>query len=154
MKLGMRSSLSKTQIENVCGECDEQIPPLSRVCPYCLVDDTFSSDIQEFETPIHMLNTMRGCMDEYLASSLPTLLTLDTNLDREAVATFECVRDVVMLTFGKKRDVVDAVSVMEDLLYERMEYRRRLYRRKRIVALSTIIIAVTTLIFSLFVLIY
>ncbi len=128
-----------------CNVCGEPMPPHSRLCPHCLLNDSYSVDIKEFETPVEMLSIMRNMVDEYLESDAPT--------NQEAVATFEAVRDVVMITFGKNRDVVEAVGVMEDLLYEHVELRRQsqINRRRW---LFVVVISVIILISSLFVIAY
>ncbi|MFI3248345.1 MAG: zinc ribbon domain-containing protein [Rikenellaceae bacterium] len=140
----------------ICKECGEPIPPFSRVCPYCLVNDSFSVDIQEFETPVEMLSIMKSSLEEYLSAPSSSIWDKgsDTQKSREALATFECVRDVVMLSFGKNSDVSDAVVVMEDLLYERVEQRKKRHSIRQLSAIIVSAVLFTTLIFSLFVLIY
>lgn len=134
-------------MKRVCRHCGEEIPHLSRICPTCLYNDSFSADILEVETPLHMLHTMRSMLDEYLAAGLPKIWHTDKYEDstHEAIATFEAVRDVVLLSFGKKSEVMEAVSIMEDILYARIDQRRKRFRRNQIIRK----ILATILIFSL-----
>ncbi|MFR9635078.1 MAG: hypothetical protein SNH55_00695 [Rikenellaceae bacterium] len=92
---------------------------------------------------------MRSSVDEYLSIKSPKIWS-DRVESREIIATFECVRDVVMIAFGDNSDVVDAVAAMEDLFYERIEQHRQYQKRCR----CLLIISVIALIFSLFALIY
>ncbi len=137
-----------------CRICGGEIPDHSRVCPSCLYNDAYNIEIREVETPMRMLLIMRGLLDEYLSYEDPTLRNAIFEKEyekfREIFVTFECVRDVVMLSFGKKSDVVDAVITMEDLIYERVEQRKRCVKRFRRITFAIailIVVLVTTLIF-------
>ncbi len=131
-----------------CEICGEPMPLHSRICPNCLLNNSYLAEFQGFESPVEMLSIMRSLVDEYLSLASPRIWS--NNIEsQKIVATFECVRDVVMLAFGKNSDVVDAIAVMEDLLYERIERHRQHQRRCRCVIIGLII-----LIFSLFVLTY
>ncbi|MFR9610318.1 MAG: hypothetical protein SNJ31_01615 [Rikenellaceae bacterium] len=132
-----------------CEICGEPIPPHSRICPNCLLNASYSAEIQGFESPVKMLSIMRSSVDEYLSIKSPKIWS-DRVESREIIATFECVRDVVMIAFGDNSDVVDAVAAMEDLFYERIEQHRQYQKRCR----CLLIISVIALIFSLFALIY
>lgn len=138
----------------ICKICSEEIPEYSRVCPACLFNHSYNSEFLEVETPMMMLELMRSLLDEYLSCEKPTLKSAiceDESVKfREIFVTFECVRDVTMLSFGKNSDVVDAVIVMEDLLYDCVEQRKKgveYFRRLTFAVVILIILLAITLIF-------
>ncbi len=138
-----------------CRICGDEIPEYSRVCPSCLYNDAYNIETREVETPVRMLLIMRGLLDEYLSYEDPTLQSAIFENEPEKFCqiyvTFECVRDVVMLSFGKNRDVVDAVIAMEDLLYERVEQRKRCVKRLRHITFAIATLFLLSVIILIFV---
>lgn len=138
-----------------CRICGDEIPEYSRVCPSCLYNDAYNIETREVETPMRMLLIMRGLLDEYLSYEDPTLRNAIFEKEyekfREIFVTFECVRDVVMLSFGKTSDVVDAVITMEDLIYERVEQRKRCVKRLQRITFAIVILLILFIIILIFV---
>lgn len=113
-----------------CPECDEPMPPYSRVCPFCCYNKHFSSECGCQMTPYPFLEMMRGYLDEAMA--LPRLSWWQRVLRRdeatqatmrELLASFESVEAIVESSFPYNPDIVTAVVTLNDLLSDELEQR-------------------------------
>ncbi|MFI3303420.1 MAG: zinc ribbon domain-containing protein [Rikenellaceae bacterium] len=126
-----------------CVECGEELPPNLRFCPYCCYNDNYSDRCHCVVSPVPYLKMMRGYLEEILL--LPPVRGVrdgESQTLRDLVLHIEVVESLLNCSFADNRDVMSAVDIVYEIMWEEVSKRKRRVRRNRILLFVIVMILV------------
>ncbi len=101
-----------------CRHCAEPMPEYTLLCPNCILT----------KNPIDILEDMQQIVE---TANITDIKTFDKIKFRECEATFWTLHAVATASFGREEKVIEAVIILENMLYDIIDQREINARKNR-----------------------